>query len=108
MKLRCLNKLSNATIKAPLNFEFGGVTFKFTALIKVVDQDDLDELLNPASSTDVQTVRALLTGWEEFIDEGETVEFNAETLEEMLKYGGIAGRLSVECINAQYRVQEKN
>jgi len=108
MKLKCLNKLTNAIIKAPLNFEFGGVRFKFTAHIKLIEQSEVDRISTEAGARDDKVVRELLVGWEGFSDEGKDVPFDAETLDEMLTYGAISGKLSVECINAQYRVQEKN
>lgn len=108
MKLRCLKTLSNATINTPINFTFGGVTFEFTAHIKLIDLDALNKLTTGPNANDEQIVRTLLTGWSGFVDEGETVDFDLDTLDEMLKFGGISGKLSVECVQAQYRVQEKN
>ena len=108
MKLKCLAKVSQALIKSPLNFEFGGVLFKFTAHIKIVDQDEIDKITSSKNASDATTARGLLVGREGFSDDGKDVAFDSETLDEMLRFGGIAGKLSVECINAQYRVQEKN
>ena len=103
MKLKCLAKVQKALISAPLNFEYGGVTFAFTAKIKLVDDATVTAL-----TTDKQTVKDLLVGWDDFVDEGQDVPFSKEVLDEMLGFPGIAGRLSIECVNAQYRVTEKN
>ena len=107
MKLKLLEVLKNASAEAPLNFTFAGVLFKFTAKIKIVDEQTLDELTNKQNS-DKDIVRELLIGWDDYIDEGKQVPFANDTLEEMLAFPGLTARLSVECINAQYRVQEKN
>jgi len=108
MKLKLLNELKNAVAEAPLNFNFGGVQFKFTAKIKVVDEKILDDLTSKQGANDKEIVRDLLIGWAGFVDDGKQVPFATETLEEMLVYPGLTARLSVECINTQYRVQEKN
>ena len=108
MKLKLLNTLQDAVIKAPLHFEFGGVTFKFTAHIKLLDTPQIDELTSNNTKTDQQIARELLVGWDGFIDEGQPVPFSSDVLEQLLVYGGIAGRITAECVNAQYRVQEKN
>ncbi|WP_063706164.1 hypothetical protein [Pseudoalteromonas gelatinilytica] len=108
MKLRLLEELKNTSAEAPLNFTFAGVQFKFTAKIKIVDEQTLEELTGKQSANDKEIVRDLLIGWDEFVDEGKQVPFATDTLEEMLAYPGLTARLSVECINAQYRVQEKN
>lgn len=108
MKLKLLNNIKNATVEAPLNFSFGGVQFKFTAKIKLVDEEKLNELTMKRGTDDKDIVRDLLIGWDDFIDEGNDVPFDKETLEEMLRYPGLSSRLSVECIQAQYRIQEKN
>jgi len=108
MKLKCLKKLKNAVINAPLDFEFGGIAFKFNAEVKLVDEDEINALTTSTKATDKNTVKNLLVGWSGFVDEGEDVPFSTDTLNEMLSFGAIAGRLAVECINAQYRVTEKN
>ena len=108
MKIRLLEELKNTSAEAPLNFTFAGVQFKFTAKIKIVDEQTLEELTGKQSANDKEIVRDLLIGWDEFVDEGKQVPFATDTLEEMLAYPGLTARLSVECINAQYRVQEKN
>jgi len=108
MKLKLLEELKNASAEAPLNFTFAGVLFKFTAKIKIVDEKTLDELTNKQNSNDKDIVRELLIGWDDYVDEGKQVPFATDTLEEMLTFPGLTARLSVECINAQYRVQEKN
>ncbi|WP_199525381.1 hypothetical protein [Pseudoalteromonas sp. bablab_jr011] len=108
MKLKLLDELKNTSAEAPLNFTFAGVQFKFTAKIKIVDEQTLEELTSKQGANDKEIVRDLLIGWDEFVDEGKQVPFATDTLEEMLAYPGITARLSVECINAQYRVQEKN
>lgn len=105
MSLKCLQKLKDAVIERPISFEFGGVHFKFTAQIKVVEQTEIEKL---TKKLDADVVRGLMVGWKGFVDDGKDVPFNSETLDEMLQYGGIAGRLSVEFVNAQYQVQEKN
>ncbi|NOU50268.1 hypothetical protein HG263_06895 [Pseudoalteromonas sp. JBTF-M23] len=108
MNLKLLEQLENAVIKAPLNFDFGGVNFKFTAHIKMLTTEQIDELTVTQRAEDKALVKELLVGWEDFVDQGETVAFSQDVLVQLLKYGGIAGRLAAECINAQYRVQEKN
>jgi len=108
MKLKLLNQLKSAVISAPLNFEFGGVIFKFTAKIKLVPESELKTLTENQGANDNKIVRALLVGWDDFFDDGKDVPFDKSTLEEMLAYSGITARLSVECINAQYRITEKN
>lgn len=108
MRLTCLTKLHDAVIDAPLNFEFGGVAFKFTAQVKLIEETALNLLTTGDKANDKLTVKALLVGWSGFIDEGKDVPFSTDTLNEMLSFGAIAGRLAVECINAQYRVTEKN
>ncbi|WP_141235641.1 hypothetical protein, partial [Pseudoalteromonas sp. NBT06-2] len=100
--------LHDAVIDAPLNFEFGGVAFKFNAQVKLVEESEINTLTSGAIASDKNTVKALLVGWSGFIDEGKDVPFSTDTLNEMLSFGAIAGRLAVECINAQYRVTEKN
>ena len=107
MKLKCLSNL-NAIIESPINFEFGGVQFKFTAHIKLVEDDVITKLTSASGVTDPKIVRELLIGWDNFVDDGIDVKFSNDVLEQLLCYGAIAGKLSVECINAQYRVQEKN
>ena len=84
------------------------MTFKFTAHIKLVDDDEITSITSGQDATDQHIVRALLIGWDNFVDDGVEVAFSPETLNEMIRFGGISGKLSVECINAQYRVQEKN
>lgn len=108
MKLKLLSQLKNAVISAPLNFEFGGVVFKFTAKIKLVPESELKTLTEKQGANDGEIVRTLLVGWDDFFDDGKEVPFDKSTLEEMLAYNGITARLSVECINAQYRITEKN
>ena len=108
MKLKLLNQLKSAVISAPLNFEFGGVIFKFTAKIKLVPESELKTLTEKQGANDGETVRELLVSWGDFIDDGKEVPFDKSTLEELLVYSGITARLSVECINAQYRITEKN
>lgn len=108
MKLKLLEELKNTSAEAPLNFTFGGVKFKFTAKIKIVDEKTLEELTGKQGANDKEIVRDLLIGWDEFVDEGKQVPFATDTLEEMLNYPGLTARLSVECINTQYRIQEKN
>ncbi|MCF2855916.1 hypothetical protein L1286_00405 [Pseudoalteromonas sp. SMS1] len=108
MKLKKLSKLKDATIHAPIHFEYGGVEFKFNAHIKLVPENDIEKLTDPKNTTDKNIVEQLLIGWDGFIDEGKDITFSKDVLDEMLCFGGITGRLSAECINAQYRVQEKN
>lgn len=108
MKLKLLNELKNAVIYAPLHFEFGGLTFKFTAHVKLVTEQALKTLTEKKGANDGKIVRELLTGWNDFFDDGKDVPFARDTLEELLAYSGITARLSVECINAQYRIHEKN
>lgn len=108
MKLKLLNDLKSAVISAPLNFEFGGVMFKFNAKIKLVPESELKTLTEKQGASDSEIVRELLVGWDDFIDDGKEVLFDKSTLEEMLAYSGLTARLSVECINAQYRITEKN
>ncbi|MBQ4840055.1 hypothetical protein [Pseudoalteromonas luteoviolacea] len=108
MKLKKLEQLKDATIHAPLHFEYGGVEFKFTAHIKLVPDTDIEKLTDPHSTTDKAIVGQLLVGWDDFVDDGNSIPFSKDVLDEMLGFGGITGRLSTECINAQYRVQEKN
>ncbi|MEK0158267.1 hypothetical protein WLQ65_03795 [Pseudoalteromonas piscicida] len=107
MKLKKLEQLKNATILAPINFAFGGVEFKFDAKIKLVPEAEMSKLVD-GSKKDDAIVRELLIGWDNFVDDGQQVTFGGDVLDELLSYGAIAGRLSVECVNAQYRVQEKN
>ncbi|USE71526.1 hypothetical protein CTT31_20805 [Pseudoalteromonas maricaloris] len=107
MKLKKLEQLKNATILAPINFAFGGVDFKFDAKIKLVPEAEMTKLVD-GSKKDDAIVRELLTGWDNFVDDGTQVAFSNDVLNELLSYGAIAGRLSIECVNAQYRVQEKN
>ncbi|MEJ6473814.1 hypothetical protein [Pseudoalteromonas piscicida] len=107
MKLKKLEQLKNATILAPINFAFGGVDFKFDAKIKLVPEAEMSKLVD-GSKKDDAIVRELLIGWDNFVDDGQQVVFKRDVLDELLSYGAIAGRLSVECVNAQYRVQEKN
>lgn len=107
MKLKKLEQLKNATILAPINFAFGGVDFKFDAKIKLVPEAEMSKLVD-GSKKDDAIVRELLIGWDNFVDDGQQVTFGGEVLDELLSYGAIAGRLSIECVNAQYRVQEKN
>lgn len=108
MKLKLLNALKNAVISAPLDFEFGGLPFKFTAKIKLVPESELKTLTETQGTSDGEIVRELLVGWDDFIDDGKDVPFDKSTLEELLIYSGLTARLSVECINAQYRITEKN
>lgn len=108
MKLKLLHELNKAAIKAPLNFEFGGVVFKFTAYIRLVPESELKKLTEKQGASDGEIVRELLVSWGDFIDDGKEVPFDKSTLEELLVYSGITARLSVECINAQYRITEKN
>ncbi|SFD55205.1 hypothetical protein [Pseudoalteromonas denitrificans] len=108
MKLTCLKKLSSALIDCPVKFEFGGVLFDFTAQVKLVDEVTLTAMTTGEKVSDKKTVKDLLVGWSGFNDEGKNVPFDKETLDEMLVYGAISGRLAVECVNAQYRVIEKN
>ncbi|MCG7549206.1 hypothetical protein [Pseudoalteromonas sp. Of7M-16] len=108
MKLKKLEQLKDATILAPVHFEYGGVEFKFTAHIKLVPEQDIETLTDPRNTTDKAIVEQLLVGWDDFVDEGKSIPFSKDVLQEMLGFGGISGRLSAECINAQYRVQEKN
>lgn len=108
MKLKLLTELKTALISAPLNFEFGGVIFKFTAKIKLVSESELKTLTEKQGANDGEIVRSLLVGWDDFFDDGKDVPFDKSTLEELLVYSGITARLSVECINAQYRITEKN
>lgn len=107
MKLKKLEQLKNAIILAPINFEFGGVEFKFDAKIKLVPEAEMTKLVD-GSKKDDAIVRELLIGWDNFVDDGQQVTFGGDVLDELLSYGAIAGRLSIECVNAQYRVQEKN
>ena len=107
MKLKKLEQLKDAVIEAPLKFEFGGVLFDFTAKVKLVSKDKIAELTS-GSKSDIDIVKTLLVGWDKFEDEGQAVEFAQEVLNELAQYDGSIGRISVECINAQYRVQEKN
>ena len=107
MKLKKLESLKNAVIEAPLKFEFGGVLFDFTAKVKLVSKSEISELTS-GSKSDFDIVKSLLVGWDKFEDEGQTVAFSEDILNELAQYDGIIGRISVECINAQYRVQEKN
>lgn len=107
MKLSLLTQLKNAHIKQPIDFDFGGVRFAFTAHIKLVTQSELDAL-TANNSHDADIVRTLLIDWDAFVDNKKDVPFSDAVLDELLAYGGIAGRLAVECVNAQYRVQEKN
>jgi len=108
MKLKLLNDLKTALISAPLNFEFGGLTFKFTAKIKLLTHSEVAAITAREGAEDADIVRELLVGWDDFIDDGKDVPFDKSTLDELLVYGGLASRLSVECINAQYRITEKN
>jgi len=108
MKLKLLNDLKTAVVKAPLNFEFGGVLFKFTAHIKLVTESELKLLTEKQGANDGEIVRELLISLDGFVDDGKDVPFANDTLEELLAYSGITARLSVECINAQYRIHEKN
>lgn len=108
MKLKLLNQLKNAVISAPLNFEFGGLTFKFTAKIKLLTHSEVTAVTERKGAEDTDIVRELLVGWDDFVDDGKDVLFDKNTLDELLVYGGLASRLSVECINAQYRITEKN
>ncbi|MEM5546998.1 hypothetical protein [Pseudoalteromonas fuliginea] len=108
MKLKLLNDLKKAVINAPLNFEFGGLLFKFTAQIKLVPESELKILTEKQGANDGDIVRELLVSWDDFIDDGKDVPFDKSTLEELLVYSGLTARLSVECVNAQYRINEKN
>lgn len=107
MKLKFLEKLENYQIKKPIEFTYHGTLIKFTGHIRLVKTDELQQLTSTGAS-DAQTVRELLLGWEGFQDDGQDVPFSADTLNELLEYGGIAGRLAVEVVNAQYEVREKN
>jgi hypothetical protein len=107
MKLKFLEKLENYQIKKPIEFNYHGTLIKFTGHIRLVKTDELQQLTITGAS-DAQTVRELLLGWEGFQDDGQDVPFSSETLNELLEYGGIAGRLAIEVVNAQYEVREKN
>ncbi len=107
MKLKFLEKLENYQIKKPIEFTYHGTLIKFTGHIHLVKLDELQKLTS-AGTSDAQTVRELLIGWENFSDDGQDVPFSPDTLNELLEYGGIAGRLAVEVVNAQYEVREKN
>lgn len=107
MRLKKLEQLKDAVIEAPLKFEFGGVLFDFTAKVKLASKGEIAELTSGGKS-DFDIVKSLLVGWDKFEDEGQSVEFSQDVLNELAQYDGIIGRISVECINAQYRVQEKN
>ena len=74
----------------------------------MVSESELQTLTEKQGANDGEIVRSLLVGWDDFIDDGKDVPFDKSTLEEMLAYSGITARLSVECINAQYRITEKN
>jgi len=73
MKLKLLEELKNATAEAPLNFTFGGVQFKFTAKIKIVDEKTLEELTGKQGANDKEIVRDLYE--EDIVEFG--YEFNS-------------------------------
>ncbi|AZZ98252.1 hypothetical protein [Pseudoalteromonas sp. R3] len=107
MKLKLLEQLKNAQIDMPLDFEFGGLAFKFTAQIKLITQSEIDEITS-GNLSDADVVRKLLVGWTGFTYEGEDAPYSEGAKEEMLAYGALAARLSSASIQAQYAVQEKN
>ncbi|ALU41939.1 hypothetical protein [Pseudoalteromonas rubra] len=107
MKLKKLANLKNVRIEMPIDFELGGVAFKFTALVKLVTQADIDDI-NKNKTSDPEIVSQLLVGWTGFTDEGEDVPYSQGVKAEMLAFPGIANRLATACLQAQYAVQEKN
>ncbi|MBS3796673.1 MULTISPECIES: hypothetical protein [unclassified Pseudoalteromonas] len=107
MKLKLLDRLKKATIAAPVNFTFAGETIAMTLHVRVKTNEELEKITSGAQQ-DKEIVKELLAGWEDFQDEGKDVPFSDEVLEQLLSVPAVTGRLSVECINANYRVQEKN
>lgn len=113
MKLKFLEKLDGLVIERPVDFSYHGVRVQFTALIDLVPTDKIAEITSGQGSSDAGTVRKLLTGWKHMKDptaendKATDVEFSPDTLDELLRYGGIAARLAIECVNAQYEVREK-